>query len=537
VEGMVTRVLLIEDDEADFKLTQAALAKSETGSFALVWVRRFQEALSLVFQGGTDVILLDLTLPETQGWDGLEQLIARAYETPIVVITDSMDEKAGMEAVRRGAQDYVFKYGTDSNHLVRTIRHAIERKRTETALHLYRDHLEELVERRTTSLREAIAKLEAHDNARMQFVSNVSHELKTPLASMGFAIENLLGGVVGDVPEGIRGYLLMIREDCQRLRRTVEDILDLSRIDRQAPILKRSRLSVWRLCSLAVSGLGINARSKSLTLEAHDTGIRQFIQGDSVRMERVLANIINNAIKYTPKGGRIGVWAGEDPEMPGYAYIRVVDNGVGVPKEHLGRISERYYRVGEHIDGTGLGLAISREIVELHGGKIAFLSPPEGAEQGLEVRVWLPAADPATVLIVDDDTTICEVVRRTLTKEGFRVVVQSVAEDAIERIKAESADLVLMDLILPGMGGADLIARIRADPRLRRVAIIAITGGQIDIAKREILEGFSIPVILKPWANAELVNLVHDTLLGRETVPIGDAKAEAEPADAVPAAK
>jgi signal transduction histidine kinase len=524
---MVTRVLIVEDDEADFKHTQGCLAKVEGGAFALVWVRRFQEALSLVFQGGTDVVLLDLTLPDIQGWDGLEQLIARSYETPTIVITSSMDEKAGMEAVRRGAQDYVFKYSTDASHLVRTIRHAIERKRTETALHLYRDHLEELVERRTASLREAVAKLEAHDSDRMQFVSNVSHELKTPLASMGFAIENLLGGVVGDVPEGIRSYLLMIREDCQRLRRTVEDILDLSRIDRQSPILKRSRISVWRLCSLSVSSLGINARSKNIALELHDGGSRHFIQGDSVRMERVLANVINNAIKYTSKGGRIDVWTGEDPEMPGYAYIRVVDDGVGVPKEHLGRISERYYRVGEHIDGTGLGLAISREIVELHGGRISFLSPPAGAERGLEVRIWVPAADPATVMIVDDDVTICEVVRRSLTKEGFRIVIQSVADEAIERIKGESVDLVLMDLILPGMGGADLIARLRADPKLRRVSIVAITGGQIDIAKREILEGFSIPVILKPWANAELINLVHDTLLGRETAAVGEARAEA----------
>jgi len=296
-------VLLIEDDEAAFRQIQTGLSNTTNGSFALVWVRRFQEALSLVAQGGADVVLLDLTLPDAQGWDGLEQLIARSYETPIVVITSSLDEKAGTEAVRRGAQDYVFKHGDDASHLIRTIRHAMERKRTESALHLYRDHLEDIVRRRTASLREAIDKLEAHNDARTQFVSNVSHELKTPLASMGFAVENLLGGVVGDVPDAVRGYLLMIREDCQRLRRTVEDILDLSRIDQQTPILKRSRFSLWRLCSLSVSSLGINARSKNIALELHDSGTRDFVHGDSSRMERVLANIVNNAIKYTPKGG------------------------------------------------------------------------------------------------------------------------------------------------------------------------------------------------------------------------------------------
>ena len=223
-------ILLIEDDEDDFLIVRDLLTKARGLQFVVHWASRLEDGFRELDSKSIDVILLDFTLPDSTGIQTFTRTLARAPHVPIVALTGFDDETMAVMAVQKGAQDYLVKGGLGTDRLVSSIRYAIERKRTETILNRYRDHLEELVRERTAKLteinvklegeiterkevevrlRRAIARLEEHDRAKTEFVSNVSHELKTPLSSMLYASENLLKGVVGPFPEAASSYIEM----------------------------------------------------------------------------------------------------------------------------------------------------------------------------------------------------------------------------------------------------------------------------------------------------------------------------------------
>jgi DNA-binding NtrC family response regulator len=211
-------VLLVEDDEDDVVITRHLLSQAGAQNFEVRSAGRLHEAFMRVDEAPPQIILLDLSLPDSQGWQTLVSTLSHAPDIPVVLLTGLADEMMGIKAVQVGAQDYLFKGHIDRDRLARAIRYAIERKRSELALKRYRDHLEEMVSDRTNELQESNAQLQtandrllAHDRARTEFVSNVSHELKTPLASMSYAIDNLLKGIVGKLPERAVTYLEMLK--------------------------------------------------------------------------------------------------------------------------------------------------------------------------------------------------------------------------------------------------------------------------------------------------------------------------------------
>lgn len=413
------------------------------------------------------------------------------------------------------------------------------RKQAEEALRRAHDELESRVRERTaelaaanadlraeiaqrtraeSELKQAIFKLEEHDRAKSEFVSNVSHELKTPLASMSYAIENILGGVVGAIPERLQTYIGMLRDDCRRLTNTIADILDLSRIDSHRLALRRTRLNLGRLTRRTLGHLQIQAEmaQQNLTLTTHDT--TQFVFADAPKLERAIMNLVNNAIKYTAPGGHIEVVSQADPDQPGQVRLDVIDDGIGIPAEYLGRISERFFRVGEHVDGSGLGLAITRELVVLHGGSLAIASPPPGRARGTQATIRLPVCDPPFVLAVDDEATVRHVVQRQLRAAGFRCEVCPGGQAAYDAIVAHAPDVLIADLMMPGFSGLDLIGRLKADPSFRQIAMVVITGGELDLARRELLDRFGIPALGKPWQHHELIARVEAALLGKDYI-------------------
>lgn len=252
----------------------------------------------------------------------------------------------------------------------------------------------EIAERRRAEekLQDAVTRLKAVDQSRMEFVSNVSHELKTPLASIRFAVDNLLRGVAGDLPEVSRTYLSMIQRDADRLMRTILEILDVSRIESHTLVMSPSRVIVADFVQQTVEGLRIHAEAKqqelSVSIEAH----HEVAEWDIEKMERALGNVIENAIKYTPRGGTVKIRLADAPEHPGIVAMHVVDSGVGIAPEHIGRVTERYYRAGENVSGAGLGLSIVKDILELHGGWVCLTSPPEGQACGTRASLYVPHA-------------------------------------------------------------------------------------------------------------------------------------------------
>jgi len=228
----------------------------------------------------------------------------------------------------------------------------------------------------------AIRRLE---RMRSEFVANVSHELKTPIAAVkGFA-ETLLVGAGGD-PETQRAFLQIIHDESDRLNRLVNDILELSKIEsRRAPLLF-SPVELGPFIGKTVELLAKEAERKNIRIET-EVGDELYVEADEDRLRQIVVNVLSNAINYTPEGGRVRIQVepvasgdGQIAEEDDYdaIRIRISDNGIGIPKKDLPRIFERFYRVDKarsrSSGGTGLGLSIVKHLVELHRGSIAVES-------------------------------------------------------------------------------------------------------------------------------------------------------------------
>jgi two-component system phosphate regulon sensor histidine kinase PhoR len=246
-----------------------------------------------------------------------------------------------------------------------------------------------------------ISDLKRLERMRRDFVANVSHELRTPLAAIAGYTETLLGGALDD-PEKARRFLAIVERHTERLGRLVDDLLVLSDLELGRTELRRAEVRVADVIEASFEVLRPKCGPAGITLERSIEAETPSIDADADRLEQALLNLVDNAIKYTPKGGHVRVAARrlgprEVPEAhtgreAGFVEIAVADTGVGVPPEDLPRLTERFYRVDKarsrELGGTGLGLAIVKHIVQAHGG---WMSIESELNHGTTVRLFLPA--------------------------------------------------------------------------------------------------------------------------------------------------
>lgn len=235
-----------------------------------------------------------------------------------------------------------------------------------------------------------ITEQEKLEKMRKDFVANVSHEMRTPITSIKSYTETLLDGALED-RETTEQFLSIINAEADRMTNLVKDLLQLSRIDSQQMQWSFERISFLQLVKSTVEKLDIEARQKKQTLECYAIGEIPEITADYGRIEQVVQNIVNNAIKYTQENGKISVYIGKTANE---VYVKVADNGIGIPEQDLPRIFERFYRVDKarsrEMGGTGLGLSIAKDIVEAHSGTITIASQ---LGKGTEVTIRLPIGE------------------------------------------------------------------------------------------------------------------------------------------------
>jgi two-component system phosphate regulon sensor histidine kinase PhoR len=225
-----------------------------------------------------------------------------------------------------------------------------------------------------TRLNEDIARLRKLERVRSEFLGNVSHELRTPIFAMQGMLETLAQGALED-PEVSRDFVERALANTRRLNTLLGDLIEISRIESGDMKMSFRYFDLADFIRTTIAELLPTARQKNidLTMEGDDGEVQGF--GDKERLKQVMVNLIDNAIKYTPAGGRIAVTCREEG---GGVRITVRDSGVGIPAEHLPRIFERFYRVdrerSREAGGTGLGLAIVKHIVEAHGSKVEIES-------------------------------------------------------------------------------------------------------------------------------------------------------------------
>ncbi|MFC1499017.1 ATP-binding protein [Verrucomicrobiota bacterium] len=415
---------------------------------------------------------------------------------------------------------------SSKDHLCFFVRDVTVRRKAEEALKKAHDNLEREVQQRTIineelsneiserkriegELQEAVAQLKKHDEAKSQFVFNVSHELKTPLSSIRHASSNMLKGISGALPDKATFYTNMIRQDAQRLARTVEDILDMSRLEAGTLTLRKIKIPFARFVRRSAESLKLQAEAQGLTMKIQTDTVNGFVDCDPQKMERVIYNIIKNAIKFNVKNGTIDITLRADPSVSGFFVLEVEDSGIGIKQENLSHVTERFFRVGEYVSGTGLGLAISKELLERHNGSIDIKSPPPEKEKGTLVSMRIPAAHSPAVLIVSDDKSICEILTNQLKKNAFQVIASNKGEEVVSILKEIKPDIVGLDWIASDMNASITIARIKNDEQLAVIPMFAITGTENEGPKREILTGFNIPILPKPWKEDDLLDCLE----------------------------
>ena len=348
-------ILLVEDDPGDRRLVELALGRcGQAVKSQVETAETLSAAIGLCQAKDYDVILLDLGLPDSRGIGTVAKVCEVNSQVPIIVLTGLDDEEAGLEAIKKGAQEYLVK-GKDLAHLLgRAIQYAIERKKSE----------QERVAVNT--------KLKEYDDLKNEFVLNVSHELRTPLAIFRNIISNALAGTMGKVSGKMRENLEMAERCVDRLARIINDFLDISKIESGKMTFNLAVVSIQPIIDEAVDSLQAVAKSKNIEMQVQMPPEELLVNADRDRVIQILTNLIANAIKFTPEvAGRVNVRVKDLIDEVG---VDVEDNGPGIAANDKSKVFNRFVQVkkqtgpGEH--GTGLGLAIARKLVEMHRGRI-----------------------------------------------------------------------------------------------------------------------------------------------------------------------
>jgi CheY-like chemotaxis protein len=260
--------------------------------------------------------------------------------------------------------------------------------------------------------------------------------------------------------------------------------------------------------------LRMEVEGAALTLRIEPDAAPGFVVCDAAKIERVITNILGNAIKFTPAGGviSVGVLAQGRHGIDGIC-CRIIDSGAGIPAEYINRVTERFFRVGEQVGGTGLGLSIAKEITEHHQGSLEIASPPPGADTGTQVTLWLPTAPPPQVLIVAHDSGIRSVLVPALQRRGYCTVCYENGRHALQMLHDGTQNIVIVDSLIPDMDGLEIIMHIKADALLRTLPLFFLSEEAPSPAKSSILQNFDIPVFLKTSQTEDLVTAVDLALL------------------------
>ncbi|MDD2600403.1 MAG: PAS domain-containing sensor histidine kinase [Kiritimatiellae bacterium] len=362
-------------------------------------------------------------------------------------------------------------------------------------------------------LQNAVERLQAHDRARMAFVSNVSHELRTPLTSMIYAVNNMLRGVVGPVSEKVLHYLERLQSDCNRLQTTVNDILDLSQIESGKLVLARRVVPLRSVIGCGAETLRVQADAKRIKLNFNFDRREIFISCDNQKMQRVIMNLVGNAVKFTPEDGRIDILLAVDPENKKLALIKVSDSGIGIPADLLPKLSQRYFRVGEHVSGSGLGLAISRELVELHGGTLSFASPVPGTASGTEVSVRLPLADAPLTVFLSNDGVLVDALQKRVIDAGYKLIYRSGASGVVDLFRDERPAVLIIDRRMKGVDVQELIFYFRDAAATKRVPIVLIDSLPLSANELQLFKKFSVFFVMLPLTGRLLENTLASAVM------------------------
>lgn len=471
-----------------------------------------QSVEGMVLLQGRSLLIGDLRTV----WDQLHpanRTLAAMNQTKaaIVVPLKAKDRVLGMLTVERTQEHSLTQDDVD---LMTTLGNQVAIAMDNAAAY---QQIEEWNARLELKVKERTADLERADQLRAQFLSHVSHELKTPLTSIKGFLQNLLDGLTGPLNRKQQQYVSRMLDNSDRLIRMIGDLLDRTSIEAGRVTLMPADVDVPSCLVEVMEQLRPLAQAKRQRLDIPGRADRMTVWADRDRLIQVIVNLVQNAIKYTPEGGTIVLTA--DLEGPHMARIAVRDTGPGIPADCLDKIFDPFFRVQQESSGPkglGLGLSIVKTLVELQGGRAwASNHPRGGAELSFTVPVLCHAAPTPvgatpvarTILVVDDDPDIRQLLLDRLEAQGYRVRPAADSREALEVLGGEPLCGAILDIGVGPMDGLDLLHHIRVRYPDLPVLMITASGSQ-ESAVRAIGMGAQA-YLLKPFEAGALRQILH----------------------------
>jgi signal transduction histidine kinase len=502
------RVLLVDADEDGVVLMRGLIAEMAAPA-DVERAASFGMGLEKMTSHRYDAHLVACRLGTKSGVDLLRAYRESGGDGPVILIADEPERAEDLAATESGAADYLVRDRLDATLLERSIRYSVEASRRAAALRRVRDELETRVNERTDALEtmnEALAAevaerraaeraLREADRRKDAFFATLAHELRNPLAPLSSATEIL--SRTGDTPEeGARREraLRVIERQVAKMARLIDDLLDLSRVTHGKLELRRERVSLAAVIESALETAGplLLGRRQAFELIVPETPV--LLHVDPMRLAQVLSNLLSNAAKYTEPGGRIRLEAvrnGED------VVVSVIDSGIGIPTAHLAHVFTMFgqgHRAHEAVyGGLGIGLALAKSLTELHGGSLTAASEGEGKGSVFTLRLACVATDsaaplaatqaprsapppPRRILVVDDNVEAALTLAELLALEGHETHVAHDGPSAVDAARSLSPDVAILDIGLPGFDGFEVARRLRAEPGLRGLLLVALSG-------------------------------------------------------------
>jgi signal transduction histidine kinase len=517
--------LLVDDLEENLLSLEGLLRRD---GLVLLKARSGTTALELLLQYDVALAILDVQMPEMDGYELAELMrgTERTRRVPIIFVTaGAADRQRRFRGYETGAVDFLNK----------PIEPDILRSKASVFFELYQQRHQIAAQR--DELKAYADALTEADRRKDEFLATLAHELRNPLAPLRSGLDILRASPTAPNGEEIRD---MMDRQLSHLVRLVDDLLDVSRVSQGKVELRKAQLALSELIKTAVEASTplINAGRHELILDLPDAEV--WLDADLTRLSQVISNLLNNAAKYTPEGGRIVVSAQRDGKE---VLISVSDNGIGIPADMLPRVFDLFAQVRDNLDrsrgGLGIGLALVKQLVEMHDGVIVAESAGPG--KGSSFRLRLPvvevaaapsvAAEPPSpvlrqdarlkVLVVDDNFDVAQTTGWMIEAIGhdYRLVHES--KLAVQTAREYRPDAILLDINMPGMDGYAVCRALRGQPLFDDTAIIAQTGGgqtQERACARE--SGFDHHLV-KPVNMDRLEQLLAGILSARQISPVG----------------